>query len=633
MTKKVLLILILFSTFLWAQLNESFSNIIFPPEGWSIINNDGSSTNTWLRNTSAYNTAPGCAACFYSEYDLTNDDWLITPRLIVTTDDTLRFYYRSASTTTETMEVRISFKGATVNNFNRVIWAKRFNNTSYQQAKISLRPYVDSIVYIAFHYIVLYPWQPIGVGVYLDDVSGPQIYTTHDVGVTQILAPIDINFDSIVFPKAKVKNFGSYLETIPVVFKIEGTSYEQLDTTIVLAGNDTIVNFPACTLSSGTYQTVAYTCLANDDDLSNDTCYSEFTIRTTNVWQTLTPFPTVIKMTGTVLCYDNNSHLYCLRASDSSFYAYNLTSNAWERKSGIPIKPKSGLGIAYGNNETIYVLTRNKKYFYKYSIAGNSWHQAESIPIKLKTSTGFCSYQNYIYCLTGDTNFFRYSIVDNQWQRIKGIPVKIKTGCALTSDTFGYLYALRGTKRDFYRYSILDNNWQILESVPISKVKKGASLTSDGVNIYCLASGKTRKFYKYNSIDKWQELDSTPQIVNGGSAIAFAQGFVYCLRGSKTSDFWRYIPEASKINSYLNVGFSDPTINQKSATRNYQLITNYQTLINVPKFSQAEMLIYDISGKLVKRIDQQTPLNLSTGVYWIKLNNQIDQLYKLLIVK
>ncbi|MCX8015251.1 MAG: choice-of-anchor J domain-containing protein [candidate division WOR-3 bacterium] len=631
MAKRVSVMLILCLTFLWAQLSESFSNTIFPPAGWRVINNDGVGTTTWLRNTTTYNTAPACAACFYSEYDLTNDDWLITPRLIVSADDTLRFYYRSASTATETMEVRISFKGATVNNFTKVIWARRFNNTSYQQAKVSLRPYTDSIVYIAFHYLVQYPWQTIGVGVYLDDISGPQIYIAHDVGVTQILSPIGNNFDSIVLPKVKVKNFGSYLETIPVAFKIEGTSYEKLDTTVVLPGNDTIVNFPACTLSSGTYQTVAYTCLVNDDDLSNDTCYSEFTIRTTNVWQALTPFPTIVKATGTGLCYDNGNHLYCLRASDSSFYAYNLTTKSWERKSGIPIKPKSGLGIAYGNNETIYVLTRNKKHFYKYSISGNTWHQAESIPVKLKSSTGFCSCQDYIYCLAGDTNFLRFSITTNQWQRVKGIPVKIKTGCALTSDSFGYLYALRGTKRDFYRYWVRCNSWEILESIPISKVKKGASLTSDGFNIYCLASGNTRKFYKYNPIDKWQELDSTPQIIKGGGAIAFAQGSVYCLRGSKTSDFWRYIPEAAKKERCFTpqaIPINSITISRNSVNQNKSFINSWNGF-------QGEMLIYDQSGKFVKRLEPTTLSNLPTGVYFIRLRNHNakDSFRKLLIVR
>ncbi len=637
MNKKISVgIFIIISTFtlLHSQLNESFDNTAFPPQGWRIINNDGG--NTWLRNTTTYNTSPGCATCLWHDGDLTNDDWLVTPRLFVTSGDSLKFYYRSASTTSETLEVRLSFKGPTVSDFTRVLWARRFNTTSYNQVKISLHPYIDSTVYIAFRYYVQYPFLPIGVGVYIDDITGPAIFTSHDVGVTQIIAPIDISFDSIVTSIVRVKNFGSFQETIPVVFKIDGTSYEKLDTTIILPGVDTIVNFPSCTLSSGSYNTISYTCLTNDDDRTNDTCKSNFILRTTNVWQTITQFPAIVKLTGTTLCYDDSNFIYCLRASDSSFYAYNLTGNTWERKRGIPIKPKSGLGIAYGNNDTLYALTRNKKNFYKYSISGNNWQLAESIPAKLKTSPGFCSYGNYIYCLPRDTTFLRYSVPLNTWERVKGIPVKIKTGCALISDTFGYLYALRGTKKEFYKYSINTNTWGIIESIPIKKVKKGAGLASDGFNVYCIPSGKTRKFYKYNPIDKWQELDSTPEIIKSGEAIVFAQGFVYCLRGSKTQNFWRYIPEPtilsadakiiSVLGGYINT--SEPKTNKPFTAKIEQ---------------GRKFYVYNSSGRFVTTLkitdDIPKPLswkNLSSGIYFICSENQNDlsvKPRKLVIIK
>ena len=120
--------------------------------------------------------------------DLTNDDWLVTPRLFVTSGDSLKFYYRTVNTALESLEVRLSFKGPRVADFTRVLWARRVNHTSYTLVKISLNFYVDSTVYIAFRYYVQSPLQPIGVGVYLDDITGPVVYTSHDVGVTQILA-------------------------------------------------------------------------------------------------------------------------------------------------------------------------------------------------------------------------------------------------------------------------------------------------------------------------------------------------------------------------------------------------------------------------------------------------------------
>jgi len=647
-----ILLIITIVTLSYSQLSESFDNTTFPPEGWRIINNDGE--NTWLRNTSTYNTPPGCAACFYNEYvNLTNDDWLVTPRLFVTSGDSLKFYYRSVEPYLESLEVRLSFKGPTVSNFTRIIWARRFNNTSYALAKIPLHPYVDSTIYIAFRDLT--PLGDMRYGIYLDDISGSAVYSAHDVGVTQILAPIDINIDSVVLPSVRVKNFGSYQETIPVVFKIDGTSYEKLDTTIILPGADTVVHFPSCTLSSGSYNTISYTLLTSDDDRTNDTCKSNFILRTTNVWQELTQFPKEVKTTGTSLCYDDNNYIYCLRASDTSFYAYNLTTSTWERKRGIPIKPKSGLGLAYGNNDTIYTLTRNKKNFYKYSISGNNWQLAESMPVKLKTSTGFCSYGDYIYCLPGDTTFLRYSNALNTWERVKGIPVKMKPGSALISDTFGFLYALRGTKKEFYRYSVSGNNWEVIESIPIKKVKKGVGLATDGFNIYCMPSGKTKKFFRYNPVTKWQELDSTPEIIKGGGAITAAQGFVYCLPGSKTQSFLRYIPEPTilsaeaKIISVLGGNINTQEFITTETQSNKRLTEDFLNLplwlcdsvvfffsepkTNKPftaKIEQGQKIyVYNSLGRFVTTLkttdDILKPLswkNLSSGIYFICSENQ-----------
>ncbi|MEO0072801.1 MAG: choice-of-anchor J domain-containing protein [candidate division WOR-3 bacterium] len=527
----------------WAQLEESFSSETFPPEGWQIINYDGG--NTWLRNSTNAHTPPGCAGCLWSEYYLTNDDWLVTPRLIVGEADTLKFYYRSASTTLESLEVRLSFKGPTVNNFTRTLWAKRFNNTSYQLAKIPLRSYKDSIVYIAFRYYVSYPLQPIGEGVYLDDITGPAIYQIHDVGVTQILAPVGVSIESIVWPRVRVKNFGSYPETIPVVFKIPAVHYEKHETTYLLAGNDTTIIFPSCTLGVGEYQALAYTVLDSDENNSNDTCLVGFIVRTHNVWQRRANFPVLVKTSGSSLCSDENGFIYGMRVSDTNFYAYDINNDNWSQKKSIPIKTKSGFGLVYGGDETIYVFTKNQKVVYRYAITTNTWHPSESLPIKPKTNTAFCRQNNHIYALLGDTCFYRYSLENNSWERCKGLPVKTKAGTALTGTTDGYLYAITGNKKAFHRYDPNTNSWTLLESAPW-RIKKGAALSSNGNTVYALIGGRTKKFYCYQADMGWQELDSVPIEIKGGSSLAAAQGSIYALLGSTTNLFYRYLPEPSK---------------------------------------------------------------------------------------
>ncbi len=627
------------------HLNESFTSSLFPPEGWQVINNDGYNSQTWMRATSNYNSEPACARCLFDNFFLTSDDWLITPRLVGSSGDTLKFFYRAfASSALESLEVRLSLKGARVSDFTKVLWARRFNNTTYGLAKIPLHNYTDSTFYIALRYYT--PLGDLRNGIYLDDISGPSIYSAHDAGVTQIVAPIGVNFDSVVYPQVKVKNFGSAIETIQVIFKIN-SSYEKSDTVILLAGVDTIVNFPACTLNAGTYNTVAYTNLINDDNRNNDTCYSNFIIRTTNVWQRLSNFPKTVKTTGSSICFDsfnngllfntsesNNTKsaiglIYCLRAGDTSFYVYDINSNNWYLKRGIPLKPRSGLRLVSGNNDTLYALLCDKKKFYKYSVSGNNWLMAESLPLKPKSYTALCSKDEYIYALIGDTVFLRFNITSNTWQSIKGIPQKIKNGVALTADTLGYLYAARGSTKEFYRYSIATNSWSIVvDSIPI-KIKKGADLVCDGYNIYCLASGSTKKFYRYNPIDKWQEMDSVPIKITGGSALTFALSKVYCLAGSRTNYFYRYYLQTEKatctnaISSNINL-----------ASRSYS---------EASCLSAHAVLVYDKLGRLVQRLPYPSTLtntlhkkNLPSGVYFLFIkdrNQQKNVIKKITIIR
>ncbi|MEO0091405.1 MAG: choice-of-anchor J domain-containing protein [candidate division WOR-3 bacterium] len=643
------------------QLNESFTDAVFPPEGWRIINNDGFGSQTWTRATSNYYSEPACAMCLFDNFFLTSDDWLITPRLIGSVGDTLKFFYRAfASSALESLEVRLSLKGARASDFTKVLWGRRFNNTTYGLGKISLHNYVDSTFYIAFRYYT--PLGDLRNGIYLDDISGPTIYSSHDAGVTQILAPIGVNFDSIVYPSVRIKNFGSATETIPVIFKIN-SSYEKSDTVILIAGLDTIINFPACTLNSGSYNTCAYTNLINDDNRNNDTCYSSFIIRTTNVWQSLLPLPKIVKTTGSSICFDSTGFIYSLLANDTAFYAYEIDSNNWHQKKGIPLKPKSGLGLVSGSNDTLYALLRDKKKFYKYSISGNNWLPAESLPKKPKSYTALYSKNGFIYALIGDTTFLRFGMTTNIWENIKGLPVKIKNGVALTGDTFGNLYALRGSSKEFYRYSISGNSWSIIESVPI-KVKKGAGLACDGYNVYCLASGKTKKFYRYNPVDKWQELDSLPIKITGGSALTAASGKIYCLAGSRTSNFYRYIPEiekTSKTTSYSNsVNFESTSYSGLVGSKTTTFLRcipktekTLRTIINSNNLNSKSssllsatssghiIFIYDKLGHLVQKltgnsnlIEIQREKSLPCGVYFllIKDNNHGQNFVKKIVI-
>ncbi|MEO0150872.1 MAG: T9SS type A sorting domain-containing protein [candidate division WOR-3 bacterium] len=87
---------------LGAPLNESFTGTQFPPVGWSVYNVDNG-TQTWTRYTTDCRTTPACASVRWESSTLTNNDWLITPGLVIQSatlnNPTLTFSYRTSTTT------------------------------------------------------------------------------------------------------------------------------------------------------------------------------------------------------------------------------------------------------------------------------------------------------------------------------------------------------------------------------------------------------------------------------------------------------------------------------------------------------------------------------------------------------
>ena len=105
----------------------------------------------------------------------------------------------------------------------------------------------------------------------------------HDVGVTQILSPTGtIPVGTLVTPTAIVHNFGSQDEvSVPVHFNF-GT-YSNTQTVNLLVGQTDTVEFSSWTTVAGNYNTIAYTALVGDINLSNDTTRGEFSVYTPEV--------------------------------------------------------------------------------------------------------------------------------------------------------------------------------------------------------------------------------------------------------------------------------------------------------------------------------------------------------------
>jgi PKD repeat protein len=77
-------------------LNESFTDTIFPPAGWSVHWLEGEGTRDWRRDTGQFNSGPASAQRQYSfASDGDQDSWLVTPPLSLDSSS-LTYYDRGA---------------------------------------------------------------------------------------------------------------------------------------------------------------------------------------------------------------------------------------------------------------------------------------------------------------------------------------------------------------------------------------------------------------------------------------------------------------------------------------------------------------------------------------------------------
>jgi len=183
------------------KLNESFTDVTFPPAGWHTKNILG--PIEWARFTSSFYTPPACTRISWQSTG--GEDWLVTPQLSIATGDSLKFFARKIFSSVyepDTLEIRISTTDTSVASFTDVIFKASVNvafQITYEQFSFDLSAYNGQNVYIAFrHYDVD------GNGMYLDDITVGEpvqsnqvfvtgnpsdIYTTTDMGVNWTPVP------------------------------------------------------------------------------------------------------------------------------------------------------------------------------------------------------------------------------------------------------------------------------------------------------------------------------------------------------------------------------------------------------------------------------------------------------------
>jgi hypothetical protein len=217
----IVLIIILPSILSSVPLNESFTGTTFPPIGWTIVNRD-SGTEIWRRDTAIYKTQPASTASRF-ENSVRSDDWLISPRLIVSPNESLCFWYRRRFGNYDTLKIMVSTTTNHLDSFNILLLERRVINESFVREALSLDSYTGDTIYIAFIHNA-----PLNQGtLYLDDITGPEMVEIKDVGVDSISSPASTYyirpFGSGFQPQARMKNYSNAIQrNIPVICSIVG---------------------------------------------------------------------------------------------------------------------------------------------------------------------------------------------------------------------------------------------------------------------------------------------------------------------------------------------------------------------------------------------------------------------------
>jgi hypothetical protein len=214
----------------------------------------------------------------YKEWNLFGDPelnlWSKIPQQISVTHDTIIF------TRPQTFSVTVQKSGIPLGGALVCIQQDSFiYNASYTngngQASFSIYPQFTNPMSVTVTAQNCIPYEK-NISIIYGNVD-------HDVGVVSIIEPQGtISSGTVIAPKVKVRNYGTYIDSFPVTFKID-TIYNHTISSITLAPNDSVtVVFPSWTAISGNYTTVAFTKLATDQWHQNDSAISSIIVNLAN---------------------------------------------------------------------------------------------------------------------------------------------------------------------------------------------------------------------------------------------------------------------------------------------------------------------------------------------------------------
>jgi YVTN family beta-propeller protein len=347
---------------------------------------------------------------------------------------------------------------------------------------------------------------------------------------------------------------------------------------------------------------------------------------------------------GAALCYDGEATIYATKGGGLyEFWAYDMTTETiphpnpesvqyilphWEAKAYVPTVKglKGGTSMAWLNGK-LYLLAGSQKsgnpFFFSYDPAGDT---ALGTPWTTLTPPG-------------------YGMFSKLW----------KDGSAITTMN-GLIYALKGKDKynplwvyDPSQDTLLGTPWLELESIPLGyptsmiekpkkvKVGDGGALTTDGSVLYAIKGGGKQDFWMYTPAydtlpGTWTPLCTIPKGLGGkkmvpktGAALAYANNYVWLMKGNNNAELWRYNVFAKDFAMTRGPRtIASSMVEHTNATSLLSLSVTPNPFTNlavvrytVPVTGKVSIKLYNSAGRLSETLLNE---NLNAGTYTMNLN-------------
>ena len=405
---------------------------------------------------------------------------------------------------------------------------------------------------------------------------------------------------------------------------------------VVFAGRRRIA---ALETQVGEHQVQLIVVLTNDDIPSNDTCTDTLLVADNDYWVKLMPPLQGIHQV-LVEGRDQDSAVFALRRDSNSVAKYSVPLNMWDV--GI-IPTSSPLGAHYSTDrygDIIFALGSMgmQPAIATYNIALNQWSPIELAPAGFAENGGiFARHTDTAYVLLGGipARFYRYIVSADTWIALNP-PLGLTTGLASsTYDDGGFIHVLEvqssgsPTRGLLETYDINLGIWgpTFGDTLYALQPMNGTAITTLAGRNSIFALWPTpagtqfwdsTSLYEFDLLpNQWQERWIYFDSVGPFPSMTPSDGLIYasCFNSATTMGrtFGRYYPipmppgregtfaaPAALVTVYgLN---SVPNPFTQSTTIHWQ----------VPKATSAQVAVYDVQGRLVKKLHDG---NLGPGRY------------------